>query len=444
MAEATATRTSQDTSTRAGFGATLVAAVVVLLLGTRQSQVVPYSLGLTPTTLVVYLCLVALLLCWLAGQTIDAPHRPTMLLVLVGFLTTVLSSAALMLRSATDDQSTSTMLALVRESWMVGLVLFVLVVVRTRAGLENVVRGIVIGACVSAAVGLLAIYGGLDLTGVIALPGLQDQGSLLSGNLERAGGVRPQGMAGHPLELSAVLTVAFPLAVGLTMAARERGRSGAVWAVASALLLVAALSTISRSAVIGAVVALVVMAWSWPVRRVLGIASVALVGVLLAMATGLSVVTRIAGVLTGGSQDASVASRRNGLSYAFEVLPDHWWFGQGAGTYDLRYQPVLDNFYLSRTVESGLLGLAAVVALLVGAWCIAAAARRRFTEAGDDAMAELVNGIVGALTALMVIGLILDVPAFVQISSVMYLLVALAGAAAVVSRSPAPVEETTS
>ncbi len=427
-------RSVQSERSRTGLGTVVVVVVAILTLGTRQSQVVPFSLGLTPSVLIGYVCVVALALCWLLRQQIPAPHRATVLLVMVATAATMLSAADLMLRGPEEDAATSALLALVRESWLLGLVLFVLVVVRTRASMETLVRGIVIGATLSGVVGLLAVYGGTDLSSLIALPGLTDQGSLLTGDLQRAGAVRPQGMAGHPLELSAVLTVAFPLAVGLVAAERRRGHSGVLWAVASAVLLVAALSTISRSAVVAAVVALVVMAWSWPVRRVAAFLGAGLVAVGVAIAMGLSVVTRIAGVLTGGSQDASLASRGNGLDYALEVLPDHLWFGQGVGTYDVQTQPVLDNYYLGRAVEGGLVGLLVVVLMLLGALAIAAAARRRFADSGDHGSSELVNGLVGSITALVVIGLILDVPAFQQISTLQYLLIALAGVAATVSR----------
>jgi len=425
--------TTRLPSSRSGWGSALIAAVIVLGLGTRQSQVVPLSLGLTPATVIIYGCLLLLLLCWLGGQAISSPHRPTMLLVMVAFMATVCSTAALMLRNASNAEASASVLVLVRESWLVGLVLFILVVVRSSGGLRLVMRGIVIGASISGAVGLLNTLIGLDVSSALALPGLVDQGSLLVDSLQRAGAVRPQGMAGHPLELSAVLTVAFPLAVGLAMSDRDRGRSGVLWGLMSGLVLVSALATISRSAVIGAAAALAVMAWSWPVRRVIVLVASGAVGLLLALVTGVPIVTRVASVLSGGSQDNSVGSRRSGFSYATGVMPDHWWFGQGSGTYDPRVQPVLDNYYLTRAVESGLIGAATIVVMLVGAWLIASSARRRLADAGELATAELVNGIVGAITAFIVIGLILDVPGFIQISMLQYVVIALAGVAAMVS-----------
>jgi len=222
----------------------------VLGLGTRQSQVVPFSLGLTPATVIMYRYL---LLCWLGGQAISSPHRPTMLLVT--FMATVCSTAALMLRNASNAEASASVLVLVRESWLIGLVLFILVVVRSTGGLRLVMRGIVIGTSISGAVGLLNTLIGLDLSSALALPGMVDQGSLL----------------------------------------------------------VSALATVSRSAVIGAAAALAVMAWSWPVRRVIVLVASGAVGVVLALVTGVPIVTRVAGVLSGGSQDNSVGSRRSGF-----------------------------------------------------------------------------------------------------------------------------------
>lgn len=427
----TAVRTR--TPLRGGTGAWVVAALVVLLLATRQTSVVPFSLGQTPATLIGFGCFGVAFLCWLAGQDLPSPHRPTVVLVLVQLLTTLAASSALVLRSATDAQITASILVLVRESWLVALVVFVLLVVRSVDGWIVVVQGVVIGATISGVVALIAVGTGVDLGPTLALPGLTDQGSVLSSALERAGGVRPQGMAGHPLELSAVLTVAFPMAVSLMIGERMRGGRWWIWGAASTILLVAAVATISRSAIVGMVAALVVMAWRWPAKQVAVALLTAVAGIAAAVVVGVPMITRLAEVVTGGSDDNSLGSRANGIDYALSVLPDHPWFGQGAGTYDPAVQPVLDNQYLTRLVEAGVVGLLGLLVLLAGAWCMAAMARRRFLDSGRTAEAEIANGVLGALTAVAVIGLILDIPGFAQISSLQVILVALAGAALFVS-----------
>jgi putative inorganic carbon (HCO3(-)) transporter len=158
----------------------------------------------------------------------------------------------------------------------------------------------------------------------------------------------------------------------------------------------------------------------------------AIVGAVLA---GVPLVSRLADVLVGGTSDNSVGSRSSGLAYALELLPDHWLIGQGAGTYDVTEQPVLDNFYLTRLLEAGVVGLVALVLMILGAWVIAFRSSRQSLVSPGAGDFELVNGVLGAITTVVVVALILDIGGFAQIFTLMYVLVALAGSAALVTRS---------
>jgi O-antigen ligase len=421
---------------RVGAGATVVAVVCGWLLATRQSIVVPYTLGLTPVSIAWYVGGVLLLLCWLARQQVRSPHRPAVLLAMAMLAATLVSSAALMVRGPVADQASQSLQLLTREVGMLAAVVLVMVVIGSTADLVRVVQGIVVGAAISALMALVQAATGVELAGALVLPGLVDQGSGATvGELLRAGAVRPAGSAGHPLELAAVLTVVFPLALGLTLSRRARGGVTWPWATASAIIALGAFSTISRSVVVGLVAALVVMAWRWPVRRVAVGGSVLVVAVLGAVVAGVPLVSRLADVVVDGTSDNSVGSRTSGLSYALQQLPAHWLVGQGAGTYDVSKQPVLDNFYLTRLVESGIVGLAALLAMVGGTWLIAFGASRRAVTSPGVGDFELVNGILGSVTAIAVVALILDIGGFAQISTLLYVLVALAGSAALTTRS---------
>ncbi|MCD9198977.1 O-antigen ligase family protein [Aeromicrobium wangtongii] len=417
---------------RVGVGATTVAVACGWLLATRQSAVVPFTLGLTPVVIAWYVAGALLILCWSAGQRIAPPHRATALLVMGTMLSTLVSSAALMLRGPAAEWSGQSLTLVSREACLLAAAIFVLVVVRTPAALTRVVQGLVIGASVSAVLALGQVLTGFDAAQHLVLPGLVqhgDDGSPV--DLLRAGALRPQGSAAHPLELSAILTVCFPLALGLALAQRARGLPHAVWAVLATVIGLGAVATISRSAVVGVAAALVVMAWRWPVRRVV-LGGVGVVGaVAVAVIGGVPIATRLAGVVLNGSEDGSLGSRSSGLSYALGILPEHWLFGQGAGTYDVARQPVLDNHYLTRLVETGLFGLGCLLLMLAGAWLICVRASRRAVSSADAGTFELVNGVLGALSAVIVIALILDIGGFAQISNLLYVLVALAGASAV-------------
>lgn len=437
MTEPSVARPAPVVDDRVGVGATIVAVVCGWLLATRQSIVVPFTLGLTPVSIAWYLGGLLLLLCWLARQPIRPPHRATALLAMGMFLATLVSSAGLMLRGPAGTDASLSLQFITREVGLLAAVVLVMVLVRSVADVARVVQGIVVGAAVSALLALVQVTTGADLAGSLVLPGLVDQGSTATiGDLMRAGAVRPQGSAGHPLELGAVLTATLPLAVGLTLARRARGNPHHVWAVLSVVIALGALATISRSAIVGAAAALIVMTWRWPVRRVAAGGAVLIGSVLAAVVAGVPIVSRVVEVTLGGSADNSIGSRSSGLSYALERLPSHWLLGQGAGTYDVARQPVLDNFYLTRLVEAGLVGLVSLVLLIGGAWCIAWRAARQAAASPDAGAVELVNGLLGALTAVAVVGLILDIGGFAQISTLTYVLVALAGAATLATRSP--------
>jgi putative inorganic carbon (HCO3(-)) transporter len=427
---------------RVGVGATVMAVVCGWLLATRQSAVVPYSLGLTPVVVAWFAAGLLLVMCWCAGQRIAAPHRTTALLVMAGTLGTLMSCAALMLRGPAAEQAGQALSQISREACLLAAAVLVLVVVRTTAELTRVVQGIVIGASVSAVLALGQLLTGMDGAGMLVLPGLIDQsGDLAALELLRAGVLRPRGSAAHPLELSAVLTVCLPLALGLTFAQRSRGLPHRFWAVLGLLIAVGAVATISRSAVIGAVAALAVMSWRWPVRRVVLGGCAVVAAATVAVVGGLPIATRLADVFVGGSEDGSLGSRSSGLAYALERLPEHWLFGQGAGTYDVARQPVLDNHYLTRLVEAGLVGLGCLLVMVVGAWVVALRASRRAAGSADAGAFELVNGVLGALTAVIVIALILDIGGFAQISNLLYVLIALAGASALATSTTTTTSE---
>ena len=112
-------------------------------------------------------------------------------------------------------------------------------------------RGVVVAGAISAFYAVLQTFGGIDLAPDVRIPVLlkADTATLVT-DLMRAGTVRPQGASGHPLELSAILTILTPIAVGVTLHARARHERWIPWALACMLIMGGALTTVSRSAVV--------------------------------------------------------------------------------------------------------------------------------------------------------------------------------------------------
>lgn len=414
--------------TRARPGAVTLAVAAFLLIATRQAYTVRFTgLGLSAAQLILFVLAALWVVTRLTGQR-DANRVGVLSALPLVLLGVALVSYALSHRGLlTADQLTDSDHALERLVLAVGVVVVVPALVRRPADLELVLRALAAGGALSALFALVRFATGLDVAASLYLPGLTEgAGSTAEVVLLRGGLERPQGAAATPLELGGVLTMLVPVALGLFFAARRRGGRAWPWAAVAAVTAAGGAVTLSRSVFVGLAVALLVMAPRWPVRRAAGtVAAVAALVVVAALAAG-GFVSTVADLLVHGSNDYSLASRADGRSYVWTTFAQHFWLGQGPGTYDLGTQPVLDNEYLSQLMETGVLGLLALVAVLgvALAYALAAAGRR---WAGRDT-AELANGLAGAVAALIVISTILDVSAFVQISTLLWLLVGLVAA----------------
>lgn len=401
----------------------LLTACALLLLGMRQQFTVPHTgLGQSPAQLLALAGAACWLLTRMVGQRGVSGLRALRVVIGAQLVAAVASYAAGMLLWHGSDQLSAADQALVTECTLALFALFVVEAVRTRRQLETVLRGIVLAGALSAAFAIVQSLANVDLAAKFKLPGLKVTASTLVDQLLRDGVVRPQGSAAHPLELGAITTILIPIGLALTLSARRRWP----WACATALIAGGAAVSLSRSAVVGLLVALAVMVPRWPVRRVAGIASMAAVAAFLVFLSGSRVASALFDLLSSGSHDYSLQSRANGRSYVWAHFADHFWFGQGLGTYDVPRQPVLDNQYLDQVMETGVIGLLLLIAVLVAAFVYAFRASR---VALDPAVSELASGLSGSMAALLVIYAIIDASGFVQISTLTWLLVGLTGAA---------------
>ncbi|ASO22915.1 O-antigen ligase [Actinoalloteichus hoggarensis] len=235
-----------------------------------------------------------------------------------------------------------------------------------------VLAALVLGTAASAAVAVIHFGLGVDLRPVLVPPGLELQG-LWDADLARGGLLRAMGLANHPIELAGLCALVLPPALYLSWYARRR----LVWRCCCVLLVFGALTTISRTALLGiAVVAVLLL-------PVLGLLRWTLLGTALAALLGVAVLyrPRLGAVLhrtvLGSPTDNSVQARLNDYAYVSDRLAAAPLSGQGFGTYLAPPQPYLDNQYLLTSVESGLPGVVGLVALLTAAMTAAWATWRR-------------------------------------------------------------------
>ncbi|GAA1003759.1 O-antigen ligase family protein [Tsukamurella conjunctivitidis] len=405
-------------------GALFVGTAGFFLLSMRQAITVPATFGMSLAQTLFAAGALVWLGAWLTGNARPVSDRAVVVAVSGYVFASFLSYGAATARGVPGVALMPMDRYVVVDLCLVGVVLLLLAVLRSEHGVRIVLAGLVLGGTLSALFALVRFGTGIDVAPDFRIPGLTKANDfVIVQNATREGLDRPQGSAGHPLELSAILTVLIPLAAALCLNARARGASALPWAVCLVILVVGDLVTVSRSAVVGTIAAVVVMCWRWPIRRlaglVVGCAVVALVGI----AAQINVVSALVQTFAGSGTDSSIKSRQVGIEYVTAHVQEHLWVGQGVGAYPALRQPVLDNQYLSRLMEAGVVGFVAFCVALAVALVLAV----RASAAADGPTAELGSGVSGALAALAVIALILDTSGFLQVWYLTWILVALAG-----------------
>ena len=231
---------------------------------------------------------------------------------------------------------------------------------------------------------------------------------------------RPAGLAANPLELSAVMSLAAPFAVFLALSSRRW--LARLWFLGCSLLIgLGVVLSISRTGVLASAVMLLVALLA-NIRRprvvLSGWLAVAALGFTVAKLVPQSVESLTEQLTKDGNSDPSLATRLEDYQELDDLLGPHPWLGRGPQaitTYVSRdgTQMILDNQYLLSIAETGVIGLAAMVVVILSTASTAADApdpqRRR--ERG------LFTAVLCATVAFAVMAATFDVLRFSQASA---------------------------
>ncbi|MDQ1199894.1 O-antigen ligase [Rhodococcus sp. SORGH_AS_0303] len=258
------------------------------------------------------------------------------------------------------------------DRWLLALFAMSVLVLATAECVRTVEQALVIartvalGASVTAAVALWQFVVKTDPLDLVR--------SMMVGMTDNGGGTTFQGrglltrVAGNtftPIELGLVTAMILPFCVWRALF-DTTGRHWVHW-LQCLLIAFASFLTVSRSAVLGLVVAAVVTVPFLPrhARRWAAIAiPVLIVGVFVTV-PGL-IATLSATVRADSGNDPSLATRVNNYPRVQAMIVERPWFGTGPATYlPTNALEILDNQYLHTAVEMGLFGLAALVALFL-------------------------------------------------------------------------------
>jgi polysaccharide biosynthesis protein PslJ len=289
--------------------------------------------------------------------------------------------------------------------------------------LKVLLRRLVLGVSLMAVLGISQFFTGLNAAKYIVIPGLSDQQPYT--DIQTRGDLfRPSSTAIHPIEFGFVLAVLLPFAIHQARYAPP-GKKGWRW-LQVALMGTALPMTVSRSAILGLLVCLIVILPTWT-KNERRMAYLIIVGGLFVLRTVIhGLVGTLRDLFLSIGSDSSTLSRTSAFGHAVPLLAAHPWLGQGFGTFLPNVFFYTDDQYLNSIIEIGLIGATSLVALFVTG-CFMAGRTRRYVCSPEDK--HLAQCLAAAMAIVLVTYATFDALYFPMAASLTFLLVGCVGAA---------------
>lgn len=360
------------------------------------------SLGYPATIVAASAALLYALARLLPGQLADGV-QPVRTVLLAFTVVVVVAYGVGLTKPLTALAETGSIRAFIYYAGYIGLGLLVVDGVRDRRHLDRLLVLIVLGGSLLAVFGIVQFVLGLSPDSYIKIPGLVLQEVDIT--LDRSMFTRVQGTSLHPIEFGVVLALILPLALHYAHFGIA-GRPPTRWNwVPALLILVATPMSVSRSSILGIAVGIGVLAitWSWRTR-----ARALVVGVVLAIAMRAAfpgLLGTLRSMFVWFEDDPSIEGRTQDYPRVAALVARAPWFGEGLGTFIPAERFFLDNEYLGTLVTTGIIGLAALIALFVVA---ISCGRGIYRHATDPAARSLGMALAAAAAVSMVTWLTYD------------------------------------
>ncbi|WP_051753507.1 O-antigen ligase family protein [Streptosporangium amethystogenes] len=420
---------------RRADAATLACVFAVALLVVPARMVFRgLPLSITPASLVAlaatFLCLCAHLTLTLGMAKGRNPVRTALLVFLTAMVATFGYATFGYMPSDELNLADHALILLVANA---GLALLVCDGVRGTARLDFVLQTVVVAGAIIAVIGACQFLLDLDLTRYMEFPGLrytaEDGFITLRSDFRRVAAT-----TGHPIEFGVVCAMLLPIAVHYGFQARERSEPALRWWVCSGLIGMGLMFSVSRSAVLGLVGVAVVLFLGWPARRRLQALGVVFGFLVLMRIMVPGLLGTFYGLFANFGNDDSIRYRTHDYEVAAHEIAKHLWLGRGAGTWYAPKHQVFDNQYILSTVETGLIGVGAIVGMFACAFYAGLRARHLSTDPGTRDLgltlaACMVVPLIGAAT--------FDLMAFATATGLSFLLIGAAGALLRAATEPA-------
>jgi O-antigen ligase len=397
--------------------------LIILFVMPARYVVGPLGGAGSPSSMVAVLLLVWYLLSTLSPRWTPLRGRQPVRPVIMFFALAVLASyVAAATRPLSADEVNAADLGLVLVGGWAGIALVTADGVNSMERLETLRHRIVLGATFPAIIAMIQFFTGIEVTRYLALPGLVEKGSAVL--FEREGFFRPAGTATHPIELGVVLAAVLPLALHGAIYCRVPEHRKRRWLMV-ALIAGALPMSVSRSAILGLFVVMIVLlpTWrpEWRLRAILifGAASIAMRLVIPGL---IGTVLNLVSVI---GSDENSTTRTGDYDAVVQAVTQRPLFGQGFATYLPNIYRVIDNQYLMSALETGLVGVFALIVFLLSGWVLARRARR---AAADEETRHLAQCFAASM-AVAIFGFgTFDAFSFPMITNVMFLILGCCGA----------------
>ncbi|MEU1879484.1 O-antigen ligase family protein [Streptosporangium sp. NPDC020072] len=296
--------------------------------------------------------------------------------------------------------------------------------VRGADRLDFVLKTVVVTGAAVALVGALQFLIEFDLTRYLALPGLRytsEDASIIARSEFR----RVAATTGHPIEFGVICAMVLPLAAHYGFKARQLAQPALRWWACAGLIALGLMFSVSRSAVLSLAGVAFVLFLGWPARRrvqAVLVALVFLVGMRIAVP---GLINTFYNLFANAGSDDSIQYRTHDYDVAAYELAKHLWLGRGMGTWYAPKHQVFDNQYLLSAVETGLLGIGAVVAMFVCGIYSALRARHLST---DPAVRDLALTLASCLVVPLIGAATFDLMSFATVTGLSFVLIGATGA----------------
>lgn len=286
--------------------------------------------------------------------------------------------------------------------------------------LDQVVKWLVRAASVVAAMGILQYFTGLNVAAYIRIPGLQ--GLQEFGNaLSRSDLNRIVSTSAHPIELGVMMSSTLPFALHRSLHA---GKKLSAW-IPTGLIGIAALMSVSRSAIVVAGIAVLILFMGWPWKRKLIMLLAAPVLAVVSRAVLPGLLGTIRSLFTGLEDDPSIQGRTDDYPLVFRMVELHPLFGQGLFTWVPMVFRTIDNQMLMMLLELGYFGTLSFCFLVLTGAVLAFTPWR---TGGTPEQKHLGLAVAASLLGIVTSYFTFDAFSFRQVAGLTFFYIGLSGA----------------